>query len=48
MNVIWHAGKPRYLTANDVLFWVSSPRLQQRLVNALNRVGKEVTDEYRS
>ncbi|CDG16769.1 hypothetical protein [Xenorhabdus doucetiae] len=43
-----YAGKPRYLTADDVLFWVSSPRLQQRLVNALNRVSKEVTDGYGS
>ncbi|MDC9616340.1 hypothetical protein PSI19_21345 [Xenorhabdus khoisanae] len=41
----WHEGKPQYLTATEVLFWVSSPYLQQRLVRVLNAVNREVTNE---
>ncbi|OTA16825.1 hypothetical protein Xvie_01504 [Xenorhabdus vietnamensis] len=40
----WEHGKPQYLTANEVLFWVSSPCLQQRLVAALNTVSQEAKD----
>ncbi|MDC9606583.1 hypothetical protein WDV76_14900 [Xenorhabdus griffiniae] len=45
MECGWEKGKPQYLTAKDVLFWVSSPHLQQRLVRALNAVNREVTHE---
>jgi hypothetical protein len=37
----YRQGKPGYLTAQEVLFWVSSPPLQQRLVSALNYVSQE-------
>ncbi|MGJ0624626.1 hypothetical protein [Xenorhabdus bovienii] len=41
----WENGRPQYLTAQDVLFWLSSPHLQQRLVAALNSVSQEVNNE---
>ncbi|MBC8950008.1 hypothetical protein [Xenorhabdus sp. TS4] len=44
----WEKGKPQYLTAKDVLFWVSSPHQQQRLVKALNAVNREVENELGS
>ncbi|PHM46672.1 hypothetical protein [Xenorhabdus miraniensis] len=44
----WEKGKPQYLTANEVLFWVSSPGLQQRLVRALTIVNREVENGYGS
>ncbi|WP_426576165.1 hypothetical protein ACP179_16725 [Xenorhabdus stockiae] len=37
----WAQGKPQYLTTNEVLFWVASPQLQQRLIAALNTVSRE-------
>ncbi|MDC9597986.1 hypothetical protein [Xenorhabdus anantnagensis] len=40
----WAQGKPQYLTANEVLFWVTSPQLQQRLIAALNDVSREAGD----
>ncbi|MCP9269650.1 hypothetical protein M5U04_16570 [Xenorhabdus sp. XENO-1] len=40
----WENGKPQYLTAKEVLFWVSSPCLQQRLVAVLNAVSQEAGD----
>ncbi|CDH05468.1 hypothetical protein [Xenorhabdus bovienii] len=42
----WEQGKPQYLTANEVLFWVASPQLQQRLIAALNYVSREAADGF--
>lgn len=42
----WENGKPQYLTEKEVLFWVSSPHLQQRLIRALNAVSQEIADGY--
>ncbi|MBD2816881.1 hypothetical protein ID850_19650 [Xenorhabdus sp. Flor] len=42
----WENDQPQYLTHNEVLFWVSAPHLQQRLIAALNAVNKEVADGH--
>ncbi|WP_416777265.1 hypothetical protein ACNFJN_03030 [Xenorhabdus budapestensis] len=44
----WEKEKPQYLAANEVLFWVSSPCLQQRLVRALTLVSREADNEQGS
>ncbi|REF26423.1 hypothetical protein BDD26_1063 [Xenorhabdus cabanillasii] len=41
----WENDQPQYLTEKEVLFWVSSPHLQQRLIAALNALSREVADE---
>ncbi|CAM3677388.1 hypothetical protein XENE109146_19630 [Xenorhabdus nematophila] len=40
----WENDQPQYLTEKEVLFWVSSPHLQQRLIAALNAVSQEAAD----
>ncbi|MDE9535883.1 hypothetical protein [Xenorhabdus bovienii] len=42
----WENNQPQYLTREEVLFWVSSPHLQQRLIAALNAVSQEVADGH--
>ncbi|MBD2780535.1 hypothetical protein ID852_15645 [Xenorhabdus sp. 42] len=40
----WENDQPQYLTGKEVLFWVSAPHLQQRLIAALNAVSQEAAD----
>ncbi|MDE9460167.1 hypothetical protein [Xenorhabdus bovienii] len=42
----WENDQPQYLTHNEVLFWVSSPHLQPRLIAALNAISREAADGH--
>ncbi|MBD2806701.1 hypothetical protein ID855_18835 [Xenorhabdus sp. ZM] len=42
----WENDQPQYLTSKEVLFWVSAPHLQQRLIAALSAVSREAADGH--